>query len=32
MISVGLIRIIAGILAVVILGIIIWRRKRRSIE
>ena len=30
MISVGLIRIIAGILAVVILGIIIWRRKRRS--
>jgi LPXTG-motif cell wall-anchored protein len=32
MISVTLIRIIAGVLAVVILGIIIWRRKRRSIE
>jgi len=26
------IRVIAGILAVVVLGIIIWRRKRKSIE
>jgi len=26
------IRAIAGILAVVVLGIIIWRRKRKSIE
>ena len=32
MISVTLIRIIAGILAVVILGIIVWRRKNKSIE
>jgi len=32
MISVTLIRVIAGILAVVILGIIVWRRKNRSIE
>jgi len=32
MISATLIRIIAGILAVVILGIIVWRRKNRSIE
>jgi hypothetical protein len=26
------IRVVAGILAVVILGIIIWRRKRQSID
>jgi LPXTG-motif cell wall-anchored protein len=26
------IRVIAGILALVVLGIIIWRRKRKSIE
>lgn len=26
------IRVVAGILAVIILGIIIWRRKRQSIE
>jgi LPXTG-motif cell wall-anchored protein len=32
MISVTLIRIIAGVLAVVILGIIVWRRKNKSIE
>jgi LPXTG-motif cell wall-anchored protein len=32
MISVTLIRVIAGILAVVILGIIVWRRKNKSIE
>lgn len=32
MISVTLIRVIAGILAVVILGVIVWRRKNRSIE
>lgn len=32
MISVTLIRVIAGILAVVILGIIVWRRKNRSTE
>ncbi len=30
--SVTLIRVIAGVLAVVILGIIIWRRKRQSID
>jgi membrane protein DedA with SNARE-associated domain len=27
-----LIRIVAGVLALVILGIIIWRRKRQSID
>jgi LPXTG-motif cell wall-anchored protein len=27
-----LVRVIAGILAMVVLGIIIWRRKRQSIE
>jgi LPXTG-motif cell wall-anchored protein len=27
-----LIRIIAGVLALVVLGIIIWRRKRQTIE
>ena len=32
MISVTLIRVIAGILAVVILGVIVWRRKNRSID
>jgi LPXTG-motif cell wall-anchored protein len=32
MISVTLIRVIAGILAVVILGVIVWRRKNRSTE
>ena len=30
--SVTLIRIVAGILALVVLGIIIWRRKRQSID
>jgi LPXTG-motif cell wall-anchored protein len=30
--SVTTIRIIAGVLALVILGIIIWRRKRQSID
>jgi LPXTG-motif cell wall-anchored protein len=30
--SVTLIRVIAGVLAIVILGIIIWRRKRRTID
>jgi LPXTG-motif cell wall-anchored protein len=30
--SVTTIRIIAGVLAFVILGIIIWRRKRQSID
>jgi LPXTG-motif cell wall-anchored protein len=30
--SVTLIRVIAGVLAIVILGIIIWRRKRQSID
>jgi len=27
-----LIRIVAGVLALVVLGIIIWRRKRQSID
>jgi LPXTG-motif cell wall-anchored protein len=27
-----LVRVIAGVLAVIVLGIIIWRRKRQSIE
>jgi LPXTG-motif cell wall-anchored protein len=30
--SVTLIRVIAGVLAIVILGIIIWRRKRKAID
>jgi LPXTG-motif cell wall-anchored protein len=30
--NVTLIRVVAGILALVVLGIIIWRRKRQSIE
>lgn len=30
--NVTLVRVIAGILALVVLGIIIWRRKRQSIE
>jgi LPXTG-motif cell wall-anchored protein len=30
--SVTTIRVIAGVLALVILGIIIWRRKRQSID
>jgi LPXTG-motif cell wall-anchored protein len=30
--STTLIRVIAGVLALVVLGIIIWRRKRRSID
>jgi LPXTG-motif cell wall-anchored protein len=30
--NVTLVRVIAGILAMVVLGIIIWRRKRQSIE
>jgi LPXTG-motif cell wall-anchored protein len=30
--SVTLIRVIAGVLAIVILAIIIWRRKRKSID
>jgi len=30
--NVTLIRIIAGVLALVVLGIIIWRRKRQSID
>jgi len=30
--SVLAIRVVAGILAVIILGIIIWRRKRQSID
>jgi len=30
--NVTLIRIVAGILALVVLGIIIWRRKRQSID
>ena len=29
---VTLVRVIAGILAMVVLGVIIWRRKRQSIE
>jgi len=30
--NVTLIRIVAGVLALVVLGIIIWRRKRQSID
>jgi LPXTG-motif cell wall-anchored protein len=30
--SATLIRIVAGVLALVVLGIIIWRRKRQSID
>jgi len=30
--SVTLIRVIAGVLALAVLGIIIWRRKRQSID
>jgi LPXTG-motif cell wall-anchored protein len=30
--NVTLVRVVAGILAMVVLGIIIWRRKRQSIE
>jgi hypothetical protein len=30
--NVTLIRVVAGVLAVVILAIIIWRRKRQSID
>jgi LPXTG-motif cell wall-anchored protein len=30
--NVTLVRVIAGILAMVVLGVIIWRRKRQSIE
>jgi LPXTG-motif cell wall-anchored protein len=30
--NVTLIRVIAGVLAFVVLGIIIWRRKRQSID
>jgi LPXTG-motif cell wall-anchored protein len=30
--SVTLIRVVAGVLALVVLGIIIWRRKRQSID
>jgi hypothetical protein len=30
--SVTLIRVIAGVLAVVVLFVIIWRRKRKSVE
>ena len=30
--NVTLIRVIAGVLALVVLGIIIWRRKRQSID
>jgi LPXTG-motif cell wall-anchored protein len=30
--NVTFVRVIAGILAMVVLGIIIWRRKRQSIE
>jgi LPXTG-motif cell wall-anchored protein len=30
--NVTLVRVISGILAMVVLGIIIWRRKRQSIE
>jgi LPXTG-motif cell wall-anchored protein len=30
--STTMIRVIAGVLAVVVLGIIIWRRKRQSID
>jgi hypothetical protein len=30
--SVLAIRVVAGILAVIILGIIIWRRKRQSVD
>ena len=30
--NVTLIRVVAGVLALVVLGIIIWRRKRQSID
>jgi LPXTG-motif cell wall-anchored protein len=30
--NVTLIRIVAGVLALVVLGVIIWRRKRQSID
>ena len=30
--NVTLVRIVAGVLALVVLGIIIWRRKRKSLE
>jgi len=30
--NVTLIRMIAGVLALVVLGVIIWRRKRQSID
>jgi LPXTG-motif cell wall-anchored protein len=30
--NVTLIRVIAGVLALVVLGIIVWRRKRQSID
>jgi LPXTG-motif cell wall-anchored protein len=30
--SVTLIRVIAGVLAVVVLFVIVWRRKRKSVE
>ena len=30
--TVTLIRVVAGVLAVVVLGIIIWRRRRKAIE
>ncbi len=30
--NVTLIRIVAGVLALVVLGIIIWRRKRQTID
>ena len=30
--NVTIIRVVAGVLALVVLGIIIWRRKRQSID
>jgi LPXTG-motif cell wall-anchored protein len=30
--NVTLIRVVAGVLALVVLGIIIWRRKRQSLD
>ncbi len=30
--NVTLIRIVAGVLAVIVLGIIIWRRRRQSVD
>jgi len=30
--NVTLIRVVAGVLALVVLGVIIWRRKRQSID